>query len=290
MLVPFVENAPMLAVLALLLIAGWVAARWFLYFVAPVETPSGRLREQVQIGPAAEAAADAHLFGVAPTGAGGQAVSNLNIKLKGVVAGGTGGTAIVNAGGKDDAARVGGEIVPGVILESVHPEYMVLRRNGALERVNIEERQQVAAAVSPALQRRAQGARAAPPPPQQGIPPSPAGPGARFERPQPYAPVGDVPTEPPTAPAPAPVAAPPPATAPGGITGLAITSVPPGSILERFGLQPGDVIRSVNGEAITNEADVARIVQARGLQGPFTAEVQRGGSTIPVVVGQQQQR
>jgi general secretion pathway protein C len=287
MLEPFVENAPMLAVLALLLIAGWVAARWFLYLVTPVEAPAGRVREQVQIGPAAEAAADAHLFGVAPTGAGGQAVSNLNIKLKGVVAGGAGGAAIVNAGGKDDAARVGGEIVPGVILESVHPEYMVLRRNGALERVNIEERQQVAAAVSPALQRRAQAARAAPPLPQ-GIPPPPAGPGARFERPQPSAPVGDVPTEPPTAPAPAPAAAPPPATAPGGITGLAITSVPPGSILERFGLQPGDVIRSVNGEAITNEADVARILQARGLQGPFTAEVQRGGATIPVVVGPQQ--
>jgi general secretion pathway protein C len=287
MLVPFVENAPMLAVLVLLLVAGWVAARWFLYFVAPVETPSGRLREQVQIGPAAEAAADAHLFGVAPAGVGGQAVSNLNIKLKGVVAGGTGGAAIVNAGGKDDAARVGGEIVPGVILESVHPEYMVLRRNGALERVNIEERQQVAAAVSPALQRRAQAARTAPPPPQ-GIPPSPAGPGARFERPQPYAPVGDVPAEPPTVPAPAPTATPQTAIAPGGITGLAITSVPSGSVLERFGLQPGDVIRSVNGEAITSEADVARILQSRGLQGPFTAEVQRGGATIPIVVGQQQ--
>ena len=275
MLDPFVENAPMLAVLALLLIGGWLAARWFLYFLAPADVPAGRPREQVQIGPAAQAAADAHLFGVAPTGAGGQAVSNLNIKLKGVVAGGASGAAIVNTGGKDDAARVGGEVVPGVILESVHPESMVLRRNGALERVNIEERQQVEAAISPVLQRRARapGAGAAPPL-AQGAPPAPPGPGSG--RPQPYAPVGDVPT------------APPPPAPPGAATGLAITSVPPGSILERLGLQPGDVIRSVNGEAITNEADVARIMESRGLQGPFTAEVQRGGATIPVVVGQQQ--
>jgi general secretion pathway protein C len=100
--------------------------------------------------------------------------------------------------------------------------------------------------------------------------------------------VGDVPAEPPTVPAPAPTATPQTAIAPGGITGLAITSVPSGSVLERFGLQPGDVIRSVNGEAITSEADVARILQSRGLQGPFTAEVQRGGATIPIVVGQQQ--
>jgi general secretion pathway protein C len=281
MLGPFVENAPLLAVLALLLIAGWLAARWFLYFLAPVEVPPGHPREQVQFGPAAQALADAHLFGVAPTRGGGQVVSNLNIKLKGVFAGGASGAAIVNAGGKDEAARVGGEIVPGVILESVHPQYMVLRRNGALERVNIEERQQVAGAVSPVLQRRAR---------VQGAEPAPPSPGSRFERPQPYAPVGDAPTEPPSAPAPPPaaVAAPQPPPAPtGAAPGLAITSVPPGGILERLGLQPGDVIRSVNGEAVMNEADVARIVQGRGLQGPVTAEVQRGGVTIPVVVGQQ---
>jgi general secretion pathway protein C len=292
MLGPFVENAPLIAVLALLLIAGWLAARWFLYFLAPVEMPPGHPREQVQFGPAAQALADAHLFGVAPTGAGGQVVSNLNIKLKGVFAGGASGAAIVNTGGKDEAARVGSEIVPGVILESVHPQYMLLRRNGALERVDIEERQQVAGAVSPVLQRRA-GVRGAGAAPNfaQAVPPTPPSPGSSFERPQPYAPVGDVQTEPPPAPAPAPppaaVAAPqPPPAPPGAATGLAITSVPPGSMLEQLGLQPGDVIRSVNGEAVMNEADMARIVQSSGLQGPFTVEVQRGGATIPVAVGQ----
>ena len=88
MLGPLIRNAPTLAVLGLLLLAGWLAARWFLYFFAPTDVPPARPRQQEQLGMAAQAAADAHLFGVAPTRGGGQVVSNLNIKLKGVVAGG----------------------------------------------------------------------------------------------------------------------------------------------------------------------------------------------------------
>ena len=188
----------------------------------------------------------------------------------------------MNTGGKDEAAQVGGEIVPGVVLESVHPQYMVVRRNGALERVNIEERQQVAAAVSPVLQdagagvgaTRAAAACATEPGSQDSSGPNRMPRWAMCRR------TPGVRLRPPP-----PVPAPPPAAA-GAVPGLAITSVPPGSMLERLGLQTGDVIRSVNGEAVTNEADVARIVQARGVQGPFTAEVQRGGVVIPIVVGQ----
>jgi hypothetical protein len=43
----------------------------------------------------------------------------------------------------------------------------------------------------------------------------------------------------------------------------------------------------VNGEAVASEADVARILQSRGMQGPFTAEVQRGGATVPLTVDAQ---
>ena len=67
--------------------------------------------------------------------------------------------------------------------------------------------------------------------------------------------------------------------------GLIIQSVPQGSVLERLGLQPGDVIQSVNGETVTSEADVMRILQSRGVQGSFTAEVVRGGTTMPIAVG-----
>jgi S1-C subfamily serine protease len=66
--------------------------------------------------------------------------------------------------------------------------------------------------------------------------------------------------------------------------GVVIQMVPPGSILASLGLQPGDIVQSVNGERVTSEADVARILQQRGMQGSFTAEVQRGGTTIPLAV------
>jgi serine protease Do len=63
-----------------------------------------------------------------------------------------------------------------------------------------------------------------------------------------------------------------------------VGAVAPGSVLERIGLQAGDVIRSVNGEPVASEADVTRIVQSRAMQGVVTAEVTRGGTTIPLSV------
>ncbi len=285
--------APTLATLAALVLAGFLAARWVAYFAGAAETPPPQQRERPQLGAVAETLAGAHLFGVAP--AAGEAVSNLNIKLRGVFAGGgtDSGFAIVNAGGRDQATRIGGEVVPGVTLESVHPRHVVLRRGGALERVNLEERTSAPVQVAAAPRY----AQAAPPPPAPapGAAPAPAqssNPGARFRRPEPYAPVGDVPTEAqPPAPAPAPAPA-PKAPAPRPLSGaapqgLVIQDVPPGSMLERIGLQPGDVVRSVNGEAVSSEADVARVLQQRGMQGSFSAEVQRGGMTVPIAVSGQ---
>jgi len=299
--------APTLATLALLVLGGFLAARWVAHFAAPAESAPPPPRERPQLGAAAQALAGAHLFGAA---AAGETVSNLNIKLRGVFAGGgtATGYAILNAGGRDEATRIGGEVVPGVTLEAVHAGHVVLRRAGALERVNLEERMG-GPAPSAALPRYAQATPPAPKPapaPAAGAappPPQSSNPGARFKRPEPYAPVGDVPTEPPPAAAPAPGSAPAPGPAPapkapaprpvsgappaGLAQGLAIQDVPPGSLLERIGLQPGDVVRSVNGEPVASEADVARVLQQRGMQGSFTAEVQRGGMTVPIAVSAQ---
>jgi len=287
---PLARIAPTLATLALLVLGGFLAASWVTYFAAPSDSAPPPARERPQLGPAAQTLAAAHLFGAAATG---ETVSNLNVKLRGVFAGGGTGTgfAIVNAGGRDQATRIGGEIVPGVTLESVHAGHVVLRRAGALERVNLEER---VSAQAPAgtLPRYAQAAPPPPPRPTTAAPSQSSNPGARFKRPEPYAPVGDVPTDAqPPAPGPGPAAAEPtprpPAPRPlqtGSAPGLLIQDVPPGSMLERIGLQPGDVVRSVNGEAVASEADVARLLQSRGMQGSFTAEVQRGGMTVPIAV------
>jgi general secretion pathway protein C len=275
--------APGAAMLAVLGAAGTLAAQWFWYFAAPSAASAPPAREAIQVAAAAESVASAALFGAAPSG--GMALSGLNIRLKGVFAGtpASQSVAIVNAGGRDESARVGGEIVPGVVLESVHARHVVLRRNGVAERLNLEE-WPAGAQVAQAAPPRTPAPGAAQPPP--AAPPSPSHPGRKFQRPEPYAPVGDVPTEPaqqPTPPAPAPAKpAAPRSDSPS--PGVVVGAVPPGSMLERIGLQPGDVIRSVNGEPVATEADVARIVQGRGVQGPFNAEVLRGGTTIPLAV------
>jgi general secretion pathway protein C len=282
--------APTLATLALLVLGGFLAARWVTYFAAPSGEAPPPAHERPQLGAAAQALAGAHLFGVAPAG---KTVSNLNVKLRGVFAGGGTGTgyAIVNAGGRDQATRIGGEVVPGVTLESVHAGHVVLRRAGAPERVNLEERTSAQAPAAPP--RYAQATPPAPrPPPATGAPPAPQSPNlsTRFQRSERYAPVGDVASEsqpPAPASAPAPKTPAPRPLSSGLSQGLVIQDVPPGSLLERIGLQPGDLVRSVNGEAVTSEADVARVLQQRGMQGSFTAEVQRGGMTVPIAVSAQ---
>ena len=281
--------APTLATLALLVLGGFLAARWVAYFAGPSESAPSPARERPQLDAAAQTLAGAHLFGVASVG---ETVSNLNIKLRGVFAGGgtETGFAIVNAGGRDQATRIGGEVVPGVTLEAVHAGHVVLRRAGALERVDLEQRTsaQAPAAAPPRYAQATPPARRSVPAPTDSVappPPQSSGPGAQLRRPEPYAPVGDVPIEAQPG-VPAGAAAPQPRSS-GLSQGLVIQDVPPGSMLERIGLQPGDVVRSVNGEAVTSEADVARVLQQRGMQGSFTAEVQRGGMTVPIAVSGQ---
>jgi general secretion pathway protein C len=290
--------APTLATLALLVLGGFLAARWVTYFAAPSEPLPPPTRERPQLGAAAQALAGAHLFGVAPAG---ETVSSLNVKLRGVFAGGGTGTgyAIVNAGGRDEATRIGAEIVSGVTLEAVHAGHIVVRRGGALERVDLEERTsaQAPAVAPPRYAPATPPARRSVPAPAESAAPSPpqsSGPGAQLRRPEPYAPVGDAPTEAqpgvPTGAAGSQASAPRPLSGAQSGTppqGLLIQDVPPGSLLERIGLQPGDIVRSVNGEAVTSEADVARVLQQRGMQGSFTAEVQRGGMTVPIAVSSQ---
>lgn len=261
-----VRALPALALLTLLVVGGVLAARWFWYLATPAETPTAPPRGRIQLGAAAATLVDAHLFGAAPSGSG-ERVTNLNVKLKGVFASGSDAPAfaILNTGGKDEAARAGREIVPGVVLESVYPEHVVLRRNGALERVNLEERPFLASAM-----------------PRAPRPPSPP---PRIQREPPPPPPGAVATPPPPPGAGAP---PPPQPAPqlqASPQGLVIQSIPAGSMLERLGLQAGDTVRSVNGELVTSEADIARILQQGGIQGSYTAEVMRGGTSIPIAVG-----
>jgi general secretion pathway protein C len=279
--------APAIALVMLVILAAFLTARWTMYWLTPAEPPAIRANERLALGAVAQIVADARLFGSARVG---EVATNLNIKLKGVFAdeGAPSGWAILNTGGKDETARAGREIAPGVVLDSVHVRHVVLRRDGVLERVNLEERTVASTAALPRYTPPPTPTPVATPTPSMVAPtPAPGTPNPlhqRYRRGEPMAPVADQPTDAPPAASTQPAGVPGTSQLAGSSQGLVVQAVAPGSMLERLGLQPGDVVRSVNGEQVRSEADVARIIQSRGLQGSYSAEVQRGGQTIALAV------
>lgn len=269
-------------------LAAWLGTEWFWHFSSgsgPAR-PAGpaQIKPRVDTANAAEIVAGAQLFG-APKAAAVQTaqVTTLNIKLKGVFAGDPSrpAFAIVNTGSRDEFALAGRELMPGVKLDSVHASHVLVNRNGAIERVNLEERPLTSGAaprLSPALIAPRPVPRATPPPP----PNPPAQPGMNSGGPgQPEAPANVAPGAPAVN-----LNNMTPQTNFGRIgvrpDGVAVEAAPPGSMLANLGLQPGDVIRSVNGQPVTSEADLARIAQQAALNPSVQAEVMRDGKVVPL--------
>lgn len=63
-----------------------------------------------------------------------------------------------------------------------------------------------------------------------------------------------------------------------GTDGLLVTGVPPGSIVEQLKLEPGDVIRSMNGRSMSSLADFVQTYRAHGL--PVPVEIERDGRVL----------
>ena len=66
----------------------------------------------------------------------------VNFQLHGVIAAGnpTEGVAILAAGGKPaQAIRVNTEVMPGVMVKEVHPQYVLLSERGVVKRVDLPE-------------------------------------------------------------------------------------------------------------------------------------------------------
>lgn len=98
----------------------------------PVAAPPQSMQQPVRIDAAAA------LFG----GRQAPAAVASNFQLRGVVMSGTPGesVAIVAADGKPaTAARIDTEIMPGVMLKSVHPDHVILIEHGVTKRVELPE-------------------------------------------------------------------------------------------------------------------------------------------------------
>ena len=197
------------------------------------------------------------LFGpAAPTSAGADAnlaPTNLNLTLTGVAVRPTGGCALVIVQGQPESAYCAGEdLTPGVRLDAVERDRIVILRNGAREAVPLKDVDKGA------------GLIAAPPPPQPIVQPSATG-GQVVDRRQLQQQLGK------------PEFLSQALIVPNADGGFLVRQIQPGSLYEKLGLRPGDVIRNVNGQALTSMEDVMRLYQQFGTAQRVLVEVQRQG-------------
>ena len=210
--------------------------------------------------PAAEVAAAAPVIVASP----------LNAKLKGVFAGlpPFPAFAILNFDGKDQPVRVGTEIVPGAILESVFARHVLVRRNGAVEKLEFENSPGSGA---PMAQMTPQMAARPPSAPSQfrlnvqsvnqnTSALSRAELQSALQDPRQLTNVGRVQDN------------------PGG--GVSVQEAAPGSLLQKLGLLDGDVVRSLNGVPVNSQADLMRLYQHLGQVGQVKVEGLRAGTPL----------
>ncbi len=261
---------------ALLLLLCWLLANWTWIFWPRPKLSQIDAAQQLAIAPPPSVGeiVARHLFGEpqteAPAAAPVIVASPLNAKLKGVFAGlpPFPAFAILNFDGKDQPVRVGTEIIPGAMLDGVFARHVLVRRNGAIEKLEFENSG-------------APGQLIAQSNPQ--IAPRMAAPASQFrlnvqslnqntsalsrgelqsalQDPRQLTNVGRVQDN------------------PGG--GVAVQEAAPGSLLQKLGLLDGDVIRSLNGVPVNSQADLMRLYQHFGQVGQVKVEGLRAGTPL----------
>jgi general secretion pathway protein C len=179
------------------------------------------------------------------------APTNLNITLTGVAMRAVGGCALVIVQGQPESAFCAGEeLSPGVRLDAVERDRIVILRNGAREAVLMKDLEKSANLIAP------------PAPPI--VQPSATG-GQLVDRKQLQQQLGR------------PEFLSQALIVPNSDGGFLVRSIQPGSLYEKLGLRPGDVIKNVNGQALTSMDDVMKLYQQFGSAQRVLVEVQRQG-------------
>ena len=245
-----------IAVVALTLVLAFQLAHWTWVFFAPPE---------IAKTPDADAGVDisaiAKLFGAAPP-AFATAASMSGLRLKGVVAPDEGplASAIFSTGtGKDIAVFVDREIAPGVKLVEVKPDHVIVSRSGVNERIDLEAARSAVAKSGPGG--RVQGFRVNVARTNNN--------NYAFSRKE----LDDALRDPNQLSYLGVIGMPP-----GG--GVRLEAAPAGSLANKLGLQAGDVIRKVNGQAVAGSGDLARLYQQFATTSTISAEIQRGSQLL----------
>lgn len=246
------------ALTALLVVAlGLQLAWWGWHFLLPAPT---RAAASPSTGAALDDTALARrLFG------GGDSppaeASASDIRLKGVFAvdGATLSAAVVNWSGKDQAVRMGQELMKGATLAEVHTDYIVVARNGGRERIELDKFRVATATASNTQSRN----------PSAGfrLNVTAAGGGYGLSRqelntvlqdPRQMEFLGQI------------------GVAPGG--GVRVDGAGANTLAGKLGLQTGDVISAVNGQPVNSAGDLARLYSQFNTLSAVRVEVKRAGA------------
>lgn len=247
-----------LLVVALVIVLAWQLAYWTWTFAAPAA---------VAAAPAAaddvDMAAVARLFGASAPGAASQASAS-GMRLKGVIAPtpGVAASAIFSLGsGRDVAVYIDREVQPGVRLKEVKADHVIVARGGVDERIDLEKARAKLATAGGVPGGRPLGFK---------LNVSRSGANnytiSRKELDQAlrdpnqlnYLGAIGAPTK----------------------GGVRMQAAPPNSLAQKLGLQPGDLIKKVNGQVVASTGDLARLYTQFATLSMIQAEVQRGNATL----------
>jgi general secretion pathway protein C len=244
-----------LVVAALVVVLAYQLAHWTWIFATPATVASAPPASANPV----DLATAAKLFGGASSQGTSSGVSNL--KLKGVVAPtpGVAASAIFSTGsGKDVSIFVDTDVQPGVKLKEVHADHVIVARAGIDERIDLEAPRGSGVSAQPSR--------------VVGFKLNVARTGANnytmsrkelddaLRDPNQLNYLGQI------------------GMPPGG--GVRMEQAPVGSLAQKLGLQPGDVIKKVNGQNVASTGDLARLYTQFNTLSTITAEIQRGGATV----------
>ncbi len=205
------------------------------------------------------------------------AVTPLTLTLFGVTvnqATGGGSAIIAGADGVQNSYVVGQEIEGGARLAGVAFDNVLIDRGGQREALYLDQdRAKAAADASQAANAQPAGGEGTmtptpgPIPPPAPLPPPSGTPNAGLTPAALRAGIGFAPR-----------------AAGGQVTGVAVSPQGDGGVFRRAGLRPGDVIRTVNGQAIRSAADLARLQAQLAPGARLTLGVERGSGVANVAL------
>lgn len=280
----WIERGALLASLLLVVAVLWFGVRIALALWpradAAADVSAARLPEAASSTPSVSVSRW-HLFGNSGAAAGARALpaSTLSLALRGTVADRDPkiGVAVIGNGQNERAYRVGDEIDTGVVLAEVHPEYVVVNRDGTRESLRLP-REGAAAQAGPVFDLSAANSTAAPAaaadaPPPLFVPPQMANGAVNWEQtleqvrknPVQFTQLAQ------------------PVLQDGKLLGLRVRGLDPATMTQ-LGLEPSDLVTAVNGITIDSPARAAEILASVQNAASVKVTVMRNGQPVELTV------